>query len=98
MKTMTVSAEEFIRRFLQHVLPAGLHKVRYYGLWSPSYRGNLSKVQQILTQSGDDQQVQIEEDIATEVPQSQETRKCRHCQKGNLIWIRRLARQGRAPP
>jgi len=29
-KTMTVSAEEFIRRFLQHVLPAGVHKVRYY--------------------------------------------------------------------
>ena len=49
-KTMTVSAEEFIRRFLQHVLPAGVHKVRYYGLWSPTHRKNLSKVQQILTQ------------------------------------------------
>ncbi|MHC4542089.1 MAG: IS91 family transposase, partial [Planctomycetota bacterium] len=97
-KTMTVGAEEFIRRFLQHVLPAGVHKVRYYGLWSPSYRQNLSQVQQILTQSGDDQQVQIEEDIAPEVSLSSETRKCRHCQKGTLIWIRRLPRQGRAPP
>ena len=29
----TVSGHEFIRRFLQHVLPAGFHKVRYYGLW-----------------------------------------------------------------
>ena len=36
IKTMTVSAEELIRRFLQHVLPAGVHKVRYYGLWSSS--------------------------------------------------------------
>ncbi|MHC4677327.1 MAG: IS91 family transposase [Planctomycetota bacterium] len=97
-KTMTVSAEEFIRRFLQHVLPAGVHKVRYYGLWSPSYRESLSEVQQSLTQSGDDQQVQIEEDIATEVPQSPETRTCRHCETGTLIWIRRLPRQGRAPP
>jgi hypothetical protein len=32
IKTMTVSAEEFIRRFLQHALPAGVHKVRYYGM------------------------------------------------------------------
>ena len=27
---------EFLRRFLQHVLPRGFHKVRYYGLWHPS--------------------------------------------------------------
>jgi hypothetical protein len=26
---------EFLRRFLQHVLPRGFHKVRYYGLWHP---------------------------------------------------------------
>jgi hypothetical protein len=32
---------EFLRRFLQHVLPRGFHKVRYYGLWHPSKR-NLS--------------------------------------------------------
>ena len=29
IKTMTVNAEEFFRRFLQHALPAGIHKVRY---------------------------------------------------------------------
>jgi hypothetical protein len=49
---MTVSAEEFIRRFLQHVLPAGVHKVRYYGLSNSSNRKHLSKMQQILTQPG----------------------------------------------
>jgi hypothetical protein len=95
---MTVSAEEFIRRFLQHVLPAGLHKVRYYGLWSPSDRKNLCKVQHILTQSGNDQQERIAEDTDTEAPSSSEPRKCRHCQKGTLIWVRRLPRQGRSPP
>jgi hypothetical protein len=31
-RTMTVSAEEFLRRFLQHVLPKGFVKVRHYGL------------------------------------------------------------------
>jgi Putative transposase/Transposase zinc-binding domain len=29
---------EFLRRFLQHVLPRGFHRVRYYGLWNPSMR------------------------------------------------------------
>jgi hypothetical protein len=97
-KTMTVSAEEFIRRFLQHVLPAGVHKVRYYGLWSPSNRKKLCKLQQVLTQSGNDQQVKFEEDIDVEAPPSSEARPCPHCQKGTLVWIGRLPRQGRAPP
>src|SRR5229473_1439263 len=30
-KVMTVSADEFIRRFLLHVLPEGFHRIRYYG-------------------------------------------------------------------
>jgi len=97
-KTMTVSAQEFIRRFLQHVLPDGIHKVRYYGLWSPTHHKNLSKIQQILTQSGNDQQVRFEEDAVVEAPPSSEARPCPHCQRGTLIWIRRLPRQGRAPP
>ena len=32
----TLTAEEFLRRFLQHVLPKGFVKVRYYGLFSPA--------------------------------------------------------------
>lgn len=31
-KVLTLSAEEFVRRFLLHVLPAGFHKIRHYGL------------------------------------------------------------------
>jgi predicted RNA-binding Zn-ribbon protein involved in translation (DUF1610 family) len=29
---MTLTADEFIRRFLLHVLPAGFHRIRHYGL------------------------------------------------------------------
>ena len=29
---MTVSADEFIRRFLLHVLPEGMHRIRYFGI------------------------------------------------------------------
>jgi hypothetical protein len=48
-KTCTVGAEEFIRRFLQHVLPKGFSKVRYYGFFGPNQREALSKVQRLLT-------------------------------------------------
>jgi len=98
IKTMTVSAEEFIRRFLAHVLPAGVHKVRYYGLWSPSNRKKLLEIQQTLTQSGNDQQERLEEDMDAEVSPPLEPRPCSHCQSGTLVWIGRLPRQGRAPP
>jgi Putative transposase len=37
-KTMTLSAEEFIRRFLLHALPNGFHRIRYYGFLGNRYR------------------------------------------------------------
>jgi hypothetical protein len=98
IKTMTVRAGEFIRRFLQHALPAGVHKVRYYGLWSPSNRKKLLELQQSLTQSENDQQERFEEDIDEEVSPPSEPRLCPHCKKGTLVCIGSLFRRGRAPP
>jgi hypothetical protein len=44
---------EFVRRFLQHVLPRGFHKVRYYGLWNPKRHEQLEQVRLLLQlQSG----------------------------------------------
>jgi Putative transposase/Transposase zinc-binding domain len=47
LKRCTVTAEEFIRRFLQHVLPPRFIKVRYYGLLSPAHRQLLLKARQL---------------------------------------------------
>jgi hypothetical protein len=47
-KTATLPAEEFIRRFLQHLLPKGFQKVRYYGFFSPSQRHRLHQVRALL--------------------------------------------------
>jgi Putative transposase/Transposase zinc-binding domain len=44
----TLNAEDFIHRFLQHVLPKGFVKVRYYGLFSPGLRRSLSILRQQL--------------------------------------------------
>ena len=43
-RTMVLSVHEFIRRFLQHVLPTGFMKVRHYGFLSPSFRIPLEQV------------------------------------------------------
>jgi predicted RNA-binding Zn-ribbon protein involved in translation (DUF1610 family) len=51
IKTCTLSAEEFIRRFLQHVLPKGFVKVRYYGFFSPGLRAKLASVREQLVGS-----------------------------------------------
>jgi len=48
LRTCTLEAQEFIRRFLQHVLPRGFVKVRYYGFFSPSSRQQLRALRQYL--------------------------------------------------
>ncbi|SRR6266498_4346487 len=51
IKSCTLSAEEFIRRFLLHVLPPRFIKVRYYGLLSPRHRHRLQQARQLLAAS-----------------------------------------------
>jgi hypothetical protein len=47
-KTMSLPAPEFLRRFLQHVLPKGLHRVRTFGLLHPARRTVLRQLQLLL--------------------------------------------------
>ena len=48
-KTMTLEANEFMRRFLLHVLPSGFHRIRHYGLFANAgRRENLARVRTLL--------------------------------------------------
>jgi hypothetical protein len=48
-KTMSLAAGEFIRRFLLHVLPSGLQRIRYYGLFGNRHRTeNLTRCRKLL--------------------------------------------------
>ena len=47
-KLCTLAVEEFIHRFLQHVLPKGFVKVRYYGFLSVAQRAQLTTLRQQL--------------------------------------------------
>ncbi len=49
IKTMRLGADEFIRRFLIHVLPGGFHRIRHYGLLaSASRRANVARARELL--------------------------------------------------
>jgi hypothetical protein len=48
IKTCTLSAESFMHRFLQHILPHGFVKVRYYGFFGASVRTRLRSIQNLL--------------------------------------------------
>jgi hypothetical protein len=45
---MSLPVLEFMRRILQHALPKGFHKVRFYGLLAPSNRPILSRIKNLL--------------------------------------------------
>jgi len=47
-RTERLPGVEFLRRFLQHVLPRGFHKVRYYGLWHASKRDESNRAGVLL--------------------------------------------------
>ncbi len=48
-KTMTLAPHEFIRRFLSHVLPKGLHRIRHYGLFaSAAHQASIARVRELL--------------------------------------------------
>jgi hypothetical protein len=48
-KAMTLSADEFIRRFLLHVLPTGFHRIRHYGLLANAgRREHLAQARELL--------------------------------------------------
>ena len=51
--TMTLATHEFIRRFLMHVLPKGLHRIRHYGLLASGNRAaNLARMRELLGMAG----------------------------------------------
>jgi hypothetical protein len=53
LRTLALEVMEFIRRFLQHVLPPGFMKIRYYGLLNPNCEVSLDRVRTLIEISYD---------------------------------------------
>src|SRR3990170_1714691 len=62
-KTMTLSSDEFMRRFLLHVLPTGFHRIRHYGLIpNAERRYNLQRARELLQVEAPDAQTEPQSD------------------------------------
>ena len=90
-RTCRMTGHEFMRRFLQHVLPKGLHKVRYFGLWHPRKRHNAAQARLLLQlEHATPQIITTDGKVADPTAEHIEPRVCPRCQKGHLIYIRAL--------
>jgi hypothetical protein len=92
IKRCAISGPEFIERFLQHVLPRGCAKVRYYGIFAPSCRRQLQRVVALLP-------VPVTPSPQpSSLPAAPPPPRCPFCKNGNLVSIRVLTPQrSRAP-
>jgi hypothetical protein len=105
-KTMTLKTDEFIRRFLIHVLPSGFHRIRHYGLLANARRAdNIKRARELLIDQADREDTEkvvsdntkSSQDEVTE--QAQSTYTCPDC--GNPMVIIECFERGqlpRAPP
>jgi len=90
---MRLPAMEFLRRFLQHVLPKGFHKVRYFGLLHPTNKLTLKRLQLLLMER--DCRRTAEREIAT---RTEAVNACRCCNEGVMVVVSWLPRKSRSPP
>jgi hypothetical protein len=92
-QVMTLDANEFMRRFLLHVLPSGFHRIRHYGLFtSRTRKANIARVRELLAVASAPEPTEAEE------PPDQ-LRPCPCC-GGRMRIIETFERwmQPRAPP
>jgi hypothetical protein len=97
-RTCRLSGDEFMRRFLQHVLPRGFHKIRYSGLWHPTQRHNAARVRQMLQLQAPPEPGSLPE-LARASPEPSgaapmpaiEPLICPHCHQARLVFIRTLS-------
>ena len=90
-RTMTLSAVEFLRRFMDHILPKGFMRIRYYGLLSNPQRGKqLARCRELLAadETPPDDTIRREADELVDdesAPDAQ--RLCPHCGVGVLVCV-----------
>jgi hypothetical protein len=97
--TSRIEGHEFIRRYLQHVLPKGFHKVRYYGIWHPSHAHHVSTLVASMTLAALLSGRPIPQTQSSEDPPVPGSKlKCPHCGSDQLILLKQLPRpRARSP-
>jgi hypothetical protein len=86
-QTATLSAFDFIHRFLQHVVPKGFIKIRYYGFMAPNKKNLLAVAKYLLGATH----------VSELTSQAHGQYICPHC-GAKLIWSKALPKSKRDPP
>src|SRR6202047_3924902 len=93
LKIMTLAAEEFIRRFLLHVLPEGFQRIRYYGFLANRYRAEkLALCRQLLQIPPPAPKLEVKKDYRDrhEEITGVSLKTCPQCHHGTMIIIERF--------
>jgi len=97
-KTMTLTAEEFIRRFLLHVLPPGFQRIRYYGFLGNRYRQEkLAQCRRLLSMSPATTEKRADEQASADYRDRYEAltgislHACPACRHGRMVIIEQLS-------
>jgi len=101
IKSMRLSPHEFLRRYLQHVLPKGLNKVRRYGLFAPARQKSLKELQCQLLLAAQTKLTLLTALAATaEKVEKPYQRLCPHCGHGVIKRVLPIAPnyRNRSPP
>lgn len=112
-RRMRLAVQDFIARFLQHVLPRGFAKVRYYGLLSPTSHEDLERARHLLTSAAHHLAPAAVAAPTSATPAAPATpprtpqpcattsppspRRCPVCQRGQLLRVAEI-HAPRAPP
>lgn len=104
IKLMTLSSEEFIRRFLLHVLPDGFQRIRYYGfLANRNRQQKLAECRRLLgmqvpVQQSTESQPDTDYRDRYEELTGRSLRQCPQCSQGRMLIVQILPRSGRNSP
>jgi hypothetical protein len=103
-RTMTVEATEFIRRFLQHVLPASFHRIRYFGfLANRARKKNIALARRLLRlNTADPSQTAPPQAPSANLPEAEldphgKERLCPVCKTGHMVIVETIERSAGTP-
>jgi len=91
-KRMTLPANEFLRRFLQHVPAKGFHRVRCFGLLQSNHRARLRQLQLLLARRPREHASSALR-ADNRKPGEPRRLRCPHCGRQELVLVRRLSEQ-----
>ena len=100
LKTMTLPAEEFIRRFLLHLVPPGFHRIRHFGFLANCHRRRkLQLCRRLLCMPRPQPQPQPPGDYRDrhEALTGESLRRCPACGRGEMVAVERVPRASEAP-